>query len=865
MSSAGAAAQPAGRAGWAAGALLAVVVALDVVTGEDTVLLPLLVAVPLVAAIACSPRVVAIFGAVAFLAAVPLGAADSIFGDERHAVYLVVVAVATAVGVAVARAQFRLAEVREAESTAYRRIELLDRSARLTAAPMDFEARLRELARLVVPDVADLAIVDLVTPDGRLEGIVAHAADPEIAVLVERTRISAPIDAAGEHPVAVALRTGEPQLREALDAEQLRLYATGPEHLELMQRLAYRSGVVAPLVARGRTFGVLSVLRLGDPVPFAEADRALIGDLAARAALAVDNARLLEERAAAESQLRGIIANLAEAVTITSADGGLVYINEAAAELFGYGTAEQALAVPLEQMFAEFELLGEDGGPLDPARLPGRQALAGEEPVPLTLKRRHVATGGERWLVIKASAVLDVATGRPSMAVNVIEDITAERRAHETATFLSEATKVLASSLDFERTLAAVAQSAVPKIADWCAVDLVDASGRVSHVALAHVEPAKEAVAVELRERYPPDEAATRGGPEVRRTGRSELHATIDLALLESSAIDARHLELLRALDITSVLIVPMTSGERTIGTISFMTTGGRRRLAESDRALGEELGRRAGIAVENALVHRERSRIAATLQRSLLPPRLPVVPGLSIAARFRAAGEANQVGGDFYDLFPVPEGWMVVIGDVTGKGPAAAAITSLARYTIRTAAMYEPDPAAVMSRLNEVLLADEEGWQMCTAACLLIRPGAGGRTHVALVCAGHPPPYLLRAGGELEELCRPGPLLGAFAAAAWEPTDVELAEDDAMVLYTDGVTDAWGEDGRFGQARLESVLREAIGSNADAIAERLDGALAAFQTGPQRDDIALLVLRAAERGADPETTVVAGSSPVPA
>jgi serine phosphatase RsbU (regulator of sigma subunit) len=342
------------------------------------------------------------------------------------------------------------------------------------------------------------------------------------------------------------------------------------------------------------------------------------------------------------------------------------------------------------------------------------------------------------------------------------------------------------------------------------------------------------------------------------------LHTEFDPALVEASAVDARHLELLRALDITSTLSVPLTTGEEVLGTITFVTTGGSRRLGEADRELAEELGHRAGVAVEHARVHRERSTIAATLQRSLLPPRLPIVPGVELAARFRAAGEANQVGGDFYDLFGVAGGWMAVIGDVTGKGPTAAAVTALARYTIRTAALYEPHPELVMRRLNEVLLADGDATQMCTAVCLMLTPSEdGGPVRGEFLCAGHPPPYVLHGPGQLEELCRPGPLLGAFDDATWEPATIELSPGDALVLYTDGVTDASSAGGRFGQERLEEVLRAAAGSDAGAIAEALDESLLAFQEGPQRDDVALLVLRATGPGHAPETTVVADSAKI--
>ena len=147
----------------------------------------------------------------------------------------------------------------------------------------------------------------------------------------------------------------------------------------------------------------------------------------------------------------------------------------------------------------------------------------------------------------------------------------------------------------------------------------------------------------------------------------------------------------------------------------------------------------RAGVAVENARVHGVRTHIATTLQRSLLPPRLPAVPGMTIAARFRAAGEATEVGGDFYDLFAVDGSWMVVMGDVTGKGPEAAAITSLARYTMRTAAVYEASPSGVLERLNAALVVDPDRRQICTVVAARIVAGADGSAEITVACGGPP------------------------------------------------------------------------------------------------------------------------------
>jgi serine phosphatase RsbU (regulator of sigma subunit) len=256
--------------------------------------------------------------------------------------------------------------------------------------------------------------------------------------------------------------------------------------------------------------------------------------------------------------------------------------------------------------------------------------------------------------------------------------------------------------------------------------------------------------------------------------------------------------------------------------------------------------------------VHGERVAIATTLQEALLPPRLPVIPGLSVAARFRAAGRASEVGGDFYDLFAVDEGWMVLMGDVTGKGPSAAATTSLARYTMRAAAKYESSPARVLARLNEAL-ADTTGPQLCTAVCVRLARSPDGRTQATVGCAGHPPPLLVRPDGSVTAVGEVGTLLGAFPDGAWRDTDLPLGEGETLVMFTDGVTDTRGEQERFGLARLETLLSTVASVDADAVASRIDDALLAFQSGDQRDDVALLVLQASDgpAGAAGETTVV--------
>jgi serine phosphatase RsbU (regulator of sigma subunit) len=261
------------------------------------------------------------------------------------------------------------------------------------------------------------------------------------------------------------------------------------------------------------------------------------------------------------------------------------------------------------------------------------------------------------------------------------------------------------------------------------------------------------------------------------------------------------------------------------------------RRFDQGDLELAEELGRRAATAVENARLYTERSRIATTLQQSLLPPELPRIPGLRLASLYRAAGEQNDVGGDFYDAFEVPGGWMVLVGDVAGRGTEAAALTSLSRYTLRTAGKLLADPVAALVQLNEAL-RERPRLSLVTVCCGLLRDLDGG-AQADVVLAGHPPAYHVR-GGEPRAVGVSAPFLGIYEDG-WETESVSLEPGDLLVLYTDGVIDTVGATERFGEERLAETLRGVSGAE-DAV-RRIERAVSEFADGPQVDDTAVLAV----------------------
>ena len=241
---------------------------------------------------------------------------------------------------------------------------------------------------------------------------------------------------------------------------------------------------------------------------------------------------------------------------------------------------------------------------------------------------------------------------------------------------------------------------------------------------------------------------------------------------------------------------------------------------------------------------------LAQTLQQSLLPPARPRIPGLDVAAAYRPAGRGDEVGGDFYDVFETAKGeWVAVIGDVRGKGVGAAVITALARYALRATAIHDPRPSRVLEAVNEVLLR-EHGDCSCTVAYARIRPEPGPSCRITVACGGHPPPLRVGPSSPPEPIGQPGTLLGLLDSVRVVDVSTTLAPGEAVVFFTDGVTEARGDAGFFGDDRLTTLLESMRGASASDIAAGVVDEVVAFQNGHPRDDIAVLVVRTPEETA---------------
>ena len=521
-------------------------------------------------------------------------------------------------------------------------------------------------------------------------------------------------------------------------------------------------------------------------------------------------------------------------------DGRAVYANSAFEQLSGYPfpeltAMESVLEIVLPEQRADARRR---------AMLRFERGLVDTE-YQLSIQRRD----GARVDLEVVGVPLQV-EGRNRMVV-VARDVTDRRRLEaererrmRRSALLVEASDLFDQMLDEAGTLERVARLCVRELADTCVVVLGERPGAIRRVAAAARTPELERTLLEMQLRYPVEDDPLAPLAEVLRTGRPHLLEPITDELITAGAADELHGDLLRSIGPTSALMVPLRARGSMRGALAL----GFRSLGRQDRdeliALFEDLGRRAALALDTARLLEERTAIARTLQRSLLPPSLPEIPGMEVAARYLPAGEGSEVGGDFYDCFPTGDGeWAAVIGDVAGKGADAAAITALARHSIRAAAIHESEPAAVLGALNEAVLRHDADYRFCSALYVRLIPCVSG-VAAEVATGGHPLPLLLRACGRVEVVGRAGTLLGVVSEPEIASTGARLSPGDALVLFTDGVTEASRLDGAFGAEQLADFLGGFAGRSAVRIAAGVERRVLEVQSGRPRDDVAVLVLR---------------------
>ncbi|MGW7287568.1 SpoIIE family protein phosphatase [Streptomyces sp. NPDC054847] len=451
---------------------------------------------------------------------------------------------------------------------------------------------------------------------------------------------------------------------------------------------------------------------------------------------------------------------------------------------------------------------------------------------------------------------LQFAADRIALAVESARLGELERLRRGSLSFLVEASDLLAGTLDRDQTLALMAQMTVPTLATWCAVyTIADQSSEpyLSYV-LHEDEERIDGLKALLSKIDPPDPVPTPGA----RVWNAPAEAAQRAALLASK----RELGLGSTPPVSSgigttlataaavggeTVVLPLVARNRVIGMLTLGKPSDdhfRQEILE----LAEDLSRRAALALDNSRLYSERVAISQSLQRSLLPPELPLIEGVEVEVIYRAAGEGNEVGGDFYDLFPIRDGaYGFAIGDVCGTGPEAAAVTGLARHALRLLAREGFGGPAVLERLNAAILDEGARSRFLTLLYGELWPQEDGSAILKVVCAGHPLPLRLRQDGTVEPAAEPQPLLGVMEDLELYEQMVTLDPGDVLLCVTDGVTERREGTRMLGDDGLSDVLTTCTGLTAGAVAARVLRAVERFAAEPASDDMAILAMRVPE------------------
>jgi GAF domain-containing protein/anti-sigma regulatory factor (Ser/Thr protein kinase) len=701
--------------------------------------------------------------------------------------------------------------------------------------------------------------------------------------LVARLEAERPDD---DLPAMYAARTGEPVWLESPAERDTRFPAlTGIEPGTV-------AVCAAPLMSGGVIHGSLR-FSFNEPRLFDEDERRFVVALAAQAAQALHRSALhAAERAAREEAERLV-------VTVAATAERLSLLQQVTARLTGASDLDEIAGLVIESAAAAFGstsarlyLLGDDGVlrslrtfggtaaatsqyhefPVD-ADLPGGVVVRTRQPVVVRgaaeLAERFPAIAGiypdDRTLCVAPLSVGNHVLGVLSMTfppaqaedeeqqvsfLTTLADACAQAMERAMATaraaaasdklaFLAAASAELSSSLDYRTTLANIGRLVVPRLADWCTVQIVD-HGRLETLAIAHADPDKMAWAEMLQERYPATLDGDSGVPQVIRTGRSELYPEIPEELLVVGAQDEEHLAVLRQVGMSSALIVPLTGRTGTFGAIGMIHAESGRRFDEADRTFAEDLAHRAAIAVEIAHAFQEQStrldavtRVAEAAQRAILAPVPPQIGRVALSARYVSAAAEALIGGDLYEVVQRDGAVRLLIGDVRGKGLDAVRKATVVLGEFRAAAAARDDLAKVARQIDARVVPYVDDEDFVTA--LLAEITDDGMLTVA--CCGHPP-ALLSMGGQLTPVGAHDSLpLGLGASPSL--VQVQLERGARLLLYTDGIIEA--RDAHQAFVEFDALVAPLATGPLDSVLDRLLDALRA-RVGPELgDDLALV------------------------
>jgi serine phosphatase RsbU (regulator of sigma subunit)/PAS domain-containing protein len=596
--------------------------------------------------------------------------------------------------------------------------------------------------------------------------------------------------------------------------------------------------------------------------------RALLDAAFAELDVAVEALTKLTEAAAAESApaasdslsaeralLRAVFQHAPVPLFVLEQDGTVRRANGRAGDLIGappgYATGKSLTAfVDLPSRAAVTSQLAA-AAQTGTARQVECQLLGPDGPFDAVLTASVAARqDGTRLLVVSAAGPEGVKRGKGSKGSKATKSAEADqdsvgstgvlRAMTRRMDMITEVTRLLLDNRTFSEavTLQRCARLLAGGIASWVIVDVERGDRLRRQYVMGPGGESSQELARKVRVLDPQPGSAP---AQVHDAGTSILLAHADHPGILGVTPDGT--PLLMLLGTTSLLSVPITDGATIYGALTLARVAGEGRFEVADLGLAEQLGQHLGVAIRVDRMFRHHSAVAEALQGSLLPATLPGVPGVDLYAAYLPASEGLEVSGDFYDVFPVTGGWAIVVGDVCGKGQEAAAMTAAARHAIRTLAHWNPDPADVLAKANEVMLAGGYEDRFVTAKLAYLR-WDGDLLRVVLASAGHPGPALVRPDGRVDVLGGGGLPLGLFPDADSHIDKLELGEGDLLFFYSDGVTDARSPEMHYFEDSLADELASLAGRSAADTARIIQGRVTGFAQDELRDDLTILVAK---------------------